>query len=1407
MFDIDKIFISTLFRSSDGSIEFKNNPQKQAANDLVTAYLAILKDSDRSFAELNGSIDNDAELIKEVVRDIFGKQAATVMPYAPYTMKSQFSSKDEFINGKRGIGPYALNNNNHVLTMLYGVKFAEIKNGIMTRLGLTSLYGANDRYGESIMSWLSGFINAHVDVAKDPYISKLNVNPYTYNLVSLLIRTGYGKDTLYFTSQPIMRQLAEAYSNATGKYMVDKSVRQYKLTKEAEDTVLLNLVNDLLGKKYDDLGKALEDWKSGFGIDVEDAIVELLKNQPDIMRDIAKRQVKDIVNDDTLYELLDNKVSTADIQILIALANRKFAPYATALSQLVQYSKIDTKKEGKSIVEQTKYLAGYDAMHKDDGETGSRELFDKNSLRRFFDNSYIDKKTRNATETFLSILGEQMIEGTEEFQFRLAQFLSRCPNLSDSDIKALKSASNALLAKIKSDYFFGQNGYAKKLGVNVTGLVSGNNTIYDRLLKIKCELSNNPVYRDMVDQDGNPLNYLLRNLVSGNKYEFRTTNVAAGTMEDTYAHAKFVKPLSFMNDESVSADELSQAWDDLLRDTAHPELQKFAQDLVVYAFITSGDNGGRQDIFRYVPNSWKLGIEELGESYEGSYAEFMQQTLIDFQNNHSGFTFSDFDDIILNNWHDDRFVPTVYPFRKGVKQFEEWSSHPTQGFPIVLGGINANGEAFDSNALYIKMKRYHIGGTVNGQRDYTIYRRFGFGVRQVLAGVDKNGQQIFNSVTYPIYVMVDPKGVKFSNTDYVLGYGQQSAPEASYNVRTQLSSLIDVVNSVGGNVKSNTIAGIIQELAEFANSHGGIKAIDLLQKYGLNERAAQFIKDYMSANEPEAPETQQPQVSVNYYSGNIVPSPETVFVFGSNTKGIHGAGAAKVAESIFGAKRGVAEGMTGQAYALPTKDLANGERSLTPEQIIENIKHLYQVAKDNPNKQFKVAYRNRANEKTLNGYTGAEMIDMFKQAGEIPSNVYFSQEWVNTGLFDVERTQEAQSTAADGTYEVPAQRFNLSATTLNEALLEYFEIYENQPLDSALREVLHVRKKQISNSKDVLRWIIEKSNNQNWQQLAEFLKPFVDEHPVDIQFNPVVIDNRTSGHTVTHIKQGEIDVGIEMFPNSELFQAHPEQSLLHEITHSVSSAAYTILDTNDETRKNLNSYIDYIKTYLKSNSSLTEDQIDEIYGLSGPTEFIAEFYSNPYFQNILKAIPAMDSNSFNSMFEQFIEWLKNIINIASSRPQNAFEQITPVLSAVLSVQQSIDYNASLAQQFEALLDDQQKTHRFTHPINQIESAIRTWYSSHVANKTESGGINSNGRGYILLSDDKGYSFYAFELSDEYEVTIEFEASPSSKKAKTRMEIINKSIDNSQRLLGSNQEADELFSILRNLGEKLINKCK
>ena len=142
---------------------------------------------------------------------------------------------------------------------------------------------------------------------------------------------------------------------------------------------------------------------------------------------------------------------------------------------------------------------------------------------------------------------------------------------------------------------------------------------------------------------------------------------------------------------------------------------------------------------------------------------------------------------------------------------------------------------------------------------------------------------------------------------------------------------------------------------------------------------------------------------MRFYTGDINPDPGNVFVFGSNPEGRHGAGAAKVARLRFGAVYGQGEGLQGSSYALPTKDLRvrenNGFKSIPPATITASIRRMYDCAREHPGLRFMVAYRNTY-ARSLNGYTGIEMIRMFLDAGPIPENVWFSEEWHQTGMFN-----------------------------------------------------------------------------------------------------------------------------------------------------------------------------------------------------------------------------------------------------------------------------------------------------------------------------------------------------------------------------------------------------------------------
>lgn len=110
----------------------------------------------------------------------------------------------------------------------------------------------------------------------------------------------------------------------------------------------------------------------------------------------------------------------------------------------------------------------------------------------------------------------------------------------------------------------------------------------------------------------------------------------------------------------------------------------------------------------------------------------------------------------------------------------------------------------------------------------------------------------------------------------------------------------------------------------------------------------------------------------------------SIFVFGSNTAGIHGAGAAKVALSRFGAKLGQGFGLQGKSFAIPTKN--RQIRTLPLEIIRLYIEKFINFAKENPQLRFNVTRLGTG----LAGYTDEQIAPMFENS---PKNCVFDKAW------------------------------------------------------------------------------------------------------------------------------------------------------------------------------------------------------------------------------------------------------------------------------------------------------------------------------------------------------------------------------------------------------------------------------
>lgn len=119
-------------------------------------------------------------------------------------------------------------------------------------------------------------------------------------------------------------------------------------------------------------------------------------------------------------------------------------------------------------------------------------------------------------------------------------------------------------------------------------------------------------------------------------------------------------------------------------------------------------------------------------------------------------------------------------------------------------------------------------------------------------------------------------------------------------------------------------------------------------------------------------------------SCGVWPKESQIFVFGSNLRGAHGAGAALFAKLNHGAQLGVGEGRTGQAYALPTKDY--NIRTLPLEHISRYVDRFLLYASGHPDLHFRVTRVGCG----LAGYKDADIAPMFKGA---PTNCSLPDGW------------------------------------------------------------------------------------------------------------------------------------------------------------------------------------------------------------------------------------------------------------------------------------------------------------------------------------------------------------------------------------------------------------------------------
>ncbi len=801
---IDKLYMSTLhydvesvdndYVDKKGQVHRKktysaksynlSNETNNNTNELLRIYLSLLKDTGkykdgkieggRYGHVLRRSIDSDTDLIKEVLSEI--ESSIEQNAYEPYQFESmsfQVNTRSAFATGKIGIGPFALNNNSQILTQIYGIKFIN-DGGILSSFGSLSLNRTSDVDGKSILSWISGMINAHVDVAKDPYILRLNINKDTYNIAALLLRLGFGRHALYFLNNPVMRELSAIRNEQDGQIVNDPGKTPTQRKEKAENEYIKDVFgSDSVAFSY---ANAKPDEKDDIAKRAFKTIVQIFGNpfkehkDTTILQSICQslygengeKKVTDL-SKDKIYELEDGtKLSPFEVQQYVYIASKEFESYAQGLSDLVQYTKIDTKKQGINYTEQQKYLQGYEKLY-------NSGMFNSN-LKQLLNDSYIHTKTIYGTSFLPRILSGQMIHMSYQFQAETESILDKINNHSKNSREAVQKA---MLCYIKQkafnkafkdyvDKYNEQNNTDYTIERYWEHLIKGNDTLSNRIQKLQrwIQADDKGLLKEF-GQNGVITNAILKNL-------YPVPYIAQYGQD----HFDIITLGNNSEDEKSISNDYIYSWEQMLNYTNSERLglQKYvrdlANDLAIYAFMTSADSKGFTKFFKYTPLQWR---KEFGycDNIAEANKEYQEGSLtldVDVANEYG----IDFDDFIQNFYYDNNILPeTSLTDREGRQQMVTstftYSTLDEQGNPTLrtepknIIGLGMRNNKYTQTISknkdghfpeYIKTRRN--GTQYNDNDQFLLYKL-------VDTGVVKNGNV---ELEYPVYQIINAKGLQ-----------------------------------------------------------------------------------------------------------------------------------------------------------------------------------------------------------------------------------------------------------------------------------------------------------------------------------------------------------------------------------------------------------------------------------------------------------------------------------------------------------------------------------------------------------------------------------------------------------------------------------------------------------------------
>lgn len=710
----DETIVRKVYERYNGKTDFEANSKEANENMLLDMYISVISNP-LNFAEARQPLDTVTDYLKDTIL----KEVDTITGQGKRTSKSQLyyatpafqsRTKAELNGGKFGIGPFALANAHQVLTQLVKLRFKP--NKILRDYGISNLYGiqSNDRNKINILDWLSALINAHVDVAKDPYIIRLNVRKLTFNMTNFLIRSGKGESTFYFLPQQILKDFAIEYDKYSGFYNVDTQ------NKNPESLAYRTIWNTYFEKakslskgKYDQLLDFLND--KGVGVKQRATMFDV---------NYLKKQLKKEETFDWYYN-----------QLLIMKTYQELNPFSRSLSELTTLSQIDTKRFGNNFGLQSAFLDKWKQFMVE------QQVFE--DPIKVFSNTFLGKKMQDALIFPRIAFQNTMIRLTPEFENlrTLIEFYTKGYAISDDTY--INNITRSMEATYKAGFF---NKYLAENGIKLSSLLGGPNSISKRLDKIKSDVRSGK-YPDLLSSDGSFENVLINNIFSRPKEDTTELN-----------GPDFIAYKPNKSGDNNLENEIIRAWEELW-DSDYQEIRDFAKDLALYAFYTSGDAFGKNNIFRYVPNSIR---EEIGYF---DYIRDLERNPDDAVKDIKVFQ------VIKDLWWNDHVVPTIdyYVLDSSRETIEEEGRpvyralpHEDSGFTVV----NKRGaEVQIPGIIYDKKSQSIISFNQNGQPIFPPFKK---------VKLDRNNDPRttflyeyigINEDEAPVYRLINKKGIAY----------------------------------------------------------------------------------------------------------------------------------------------------------------------------------------------------------------------------------------------------------------------------------------------------------------------------------------------------------------------------------------------------------------------------------------------------------------------------------------------------------------------------------------------------------------------------------------------------------------------------------------------------------------------